>query len=357
MDMDETNTLELSMQDLNEEEKAKFNDIYNNFNIEDNKSIIEFGTEAQRDIALFSDTILDSIRAKDSGYVGDILSDLMLKLDDLKVKNISSSGGYFEKIPFLKNFATSIKKFMNRYERLSSELDKIIQQLDESRVQLLKDVTMLDNLYEKNLDYMKALNVYIMAGQKKVEELKEHELPVLMQKAAESPDPALSQKAKDLSQQINRFEKKLHDLKLSRMISLQTAPQIRLIQSNDQVLVEKIQTSILNTIPLWKNQVVIAISLFRQKNAYQMQRSVTETTNDLLKTNAELLKENSREVALESERGIVELETLKSVHENLMSTISETLNIQREGRAKRQHVENQLLKLENDLKKRLLDVE
>lgn len=220
-------------------------------------------------------------------------------------------------------------------------------------MQLLKDISMVDELYDKNLEYHKELEYYIVAGELKVQEIKDKLIPEMKAKAKASGDPIDAQKANDYAQLLNRFEKKVHDLKLSRMISLQTGPQLRLIQSSDQVLVEKIQSSILNTIPLWKNQIVIAVSLMRQEKALNQQKEVTKTTNDLLSKNSELLKDNTVEVAKESERGIVEIETLKKVNQDLLDTIDETLQIQKEGSMKRAEAEKELKQMEQDFKDKL----
>jgi uncharacterized protein YaaN involved in tellurite resistance len=220
-------------------------------------------------------------------------------------------------------------------------------------MQLLKDITMFDGLYGKNIDYIKEIDLYIIAGKMKLQEINETILPELKRKADASGDAIDAQKVQDIAQMANRLEKKIHDLQLSRMIAIQTSPQIRLIQNNDQLLVEKIQSSILNTIPLWKNQVVIAIGIYRQKKAVEMQKKVTDTTNELLKKNAEMLKQGTIDVARESERGIVEIETLKKVHGDLISTIEETLKIQQEGRVKRREAEGELVKIEGELKEKL----
>jgi len=250
-----------------------------------------------------------------------------------------------------------VKKFVTRYEKLSGQIEKSVVELETAKMNLLKDITLLDAYYAKNLEYLKELDLLVAAGQIKLEEARDKVLPELKAKADASNDPADVQRYRDFDQLLVRFEKKLHDMKLSRMIAIQTAPQVRLIQSNDQLLVEKIQSSILTTIPLWKNQIVIAISLFRQKKALELQRQVTDTTNELLKKNSEMLKEGTVGVARESERGIVEIETLRQVNNDLVSTIEETLRIQKEGKEKRKAAEVELQKLENELKARLKTVQ
>jgi uncharacterized protein YaaN involved in tellurite resistance len=234
------------------------------------------------------------------------------------------------------------------------QIEKIVAELEKARMNLLRDITLLDGMYARNLEFLQELDLYIAAGELKLVELREEVLPQLKSRAESSQDALEAQKLQDFQQFLARFEKKLHDLKLSRMVSIQTAPQLRLIQSNDQALVEKIQSSLLSTIPLWKNQIVIAISLFRQKKAVELQKEVSRTTNELLTRNIELLKQNSLEVARESERGIVELETLQKVNTDLISTIEETLKIHQEGREKRRLAEAELSRLEAELKARLI---
>ena len=244
---------------------------------------------------------------------------------------------------------------MQRYEKLEVQIDHIEQQLEQARMQMLKDITMFDGLYEKNLEYFQELQIYIAAGEEKLKELREITLPKLHAEASAKGDPMSAQAVRDFEDTVNRFEKKIHDLKLSKTIAIQTAPQIRLIQNNDKMLVDKIQTAVLSTIPLWKSQIVIALGLHRQETVLQMQRSVTDATNTLLTKNAELLKQNSVDVARESERGIVDLETLKKVNTDLISTIEETIKIQQEGRAARQNAEAELAGIEQQLRKTLLE--
>lgn len=340
---------------LNDEEKKKVEEIRSSFNVDDSQEIIQFGVGAQSKISGFADNILDQIRAKDAGYAGEVLTELMLKVKEIDVDSLSD-GSFVSKIPIIGSIVDSAKKFAARFQKLSTEIENIIDELTKARMQLLKDVTLFDNLYEKNLEYLKELDLYIIAGQMKIKDIQEKVLPELKAKADASGDPVDAQKYQDMNQMLNRFEKKIHDLKLSRMVSIQTSPQIRLIQNNNQVLVEKIQSSILNTIPLWKNQIIIAIGIFRQKKALKLQKEVTDTTNQLLSKNAEMLKDSTIEVAKESERGIVDIETLKKVNNDLISTIEETLKIQQEGKLKRQQAEVELSQLENDLKKKLTEV-
>jgi len=336
---------------------AKIDEIKKSVNIEDTNELIAYGIAAQRDISNFSDTILSEIRSKDTGYVGEVLTNLVVGIKDLNVDSLTNTkGGFLSGIPLLGDIADKAKKFIAKYDKMSIQLDKIIDELEKARMSLLRDLTLLDNLYEKNLGYLKGLDLFIVAGEEKLKELIEVHQPQLKAKADQTNDPADAQRYHDFTQLINRFEKKLHDLKLSRMIAIQTAPQVRLIQNGNQTLVEKIQSSILNTIPLWKNQIVIAITIFRQRKAVELQKKVTDTTNDLLKKNAEMLKQGVVEVAKESERGIVEIETLRKVNTDLISTIEETLKIQQEGKLKRQSAEVELVKLEGELKMKLKEV-
>jgi uncharacterized protein YaaN involved in tellurite resistance len=337
------------------EELARVQEIKNQIHVEDSQAVITYGVGAQRDISQFADNILNEVRAKDSGYAGDILTSLVLKVKEIDVDSLGE-GSFLSKIPIIGNLVNSFKRFIERYEKLSVQIEKIVDELDDARMRMLKDITLLDNMYGKNLDYMKNLDLYIAAGKLKLNELEATTLPELKAKADESKKPEDVQKYNDFSQFLNRLDKKIYDLKLSRMITMQTGPQLRLIQNGNQALVEKIQSSILNTIPLWKNQIVIAITLFRQKKALKLQKEVTDTTNELLKKNAELLKESAAGIASESERGIVDIETLKKVNDDLISTIEDTLKIQAEGKTKRQQAEQELVKIEDQLKNKLLSL-
>ena len=349
VDVDKIRT---QIEELTPEQKSRVDDLKNNIDLMNSQAVIQYGVGAQRSIAGFSDNILAQVRSKDSGYVGNLMSDLVLKVKEVGVDQLDD--GIFSKLPFLRDASRAIKKFMQRYEKLEVQIDHIEQELDEARMQMLKDITMFDNLYEKNIEYFRELQIYIAAGEEKIAELREETLPKLHGQAAEKGDAMSAQMVRDFEDTVNRFEKKVHDLKLSKTIAIQTAPQIRLIQNNDKMLVDKIQTAILSTIPLWKSQIVIALGLQRQENVLKMQRSVTDATNTLLSKNAELLKQSSIDVAKESERGIVDLETLKKVNADLISTIEETIKIQKEGRTARQNAETELIGIEQQLKKALI---
>ena len=340
------------VEELSPEQKARVEEVKNSIDLMDSQAALQYGVGAQRNISSFSDNILTQVRSKDSGYVGELMSDLVLKVKEVDVDGLDE--GFLDKLPFLKNASRAVKKFMQRYEKLEVQIDRIEQQLDQARMQMLKDITMFDGLYEKNLEYFRELQIYIAAGEEKLQELQETTLPQLRAEATAKGDAMSAQVVRDFEDTVNRFEKKIHDLKLSKTVAIQTAPQIRLIQNNDKMLVDKIQTAILSTIPLWKSQIVIALGLHRQESVLKMQRSVSDATNTLLTKNAELLRQNSTEVARESERGIVDLQTLKKVNADLISTIEETIKIQQEGRAARQNAETELLSIEQKLKEALL---
>jgi uncharacterized protein YaaN involved in tellurite resistance len=351
---DETaEAVETRIEELTPEQEAKVTEIKNSIDLMDSQTVLQYGVGAQRNISNFSDNILAQVRSKDSGYVGELMSDLLIRVKDADVDSLGD--GITGKLPFLKNASRAIKKFMQRYEKLEVQIDRIEQELDKARMQMLKDITMFDGLYEKNLEYFRELQLYIKAGEEKIQELKEETLPKLHEQADLKGDPMSAQVVKDFEDTVARFEKKVHDLKLSKTIAIQTAPQIRLIQNNDKILVDKIQAAVLNTIPLWKSQIVIAVGLKRQKAALEMERGVYDATNTLLTKNAELLKQNSIDVAKEAERGIVDLQTLKKVNADLISTIQETLKIQQEGRTARKNAETELAGIEEQLKKTLLE--
>ncbi len=332
------------------EELARVDEIAGSIDIRDSQAIIEYGVGAQSDIADFSDTVLDQVRSKDAGFAGEALNELMVNVKEVNVDSLSgNTNGLF------KRMSRKVKKFIGRYNKLSVQIDSITEKLESTRDTLFRDVELLDKLYDKNYDYLKELDIYIAAGDKKIVEIKENVLPALRAEAEESGDAVKAQELRDMQSMVDRFEKRVHDLRLSRMVAIQSMPQIRLVQNNDQVLVERIQSSILNTIPLWKSQIVIAITLFRQKAALKVQRDVTDTTNELLKKNSEMLKTGTIETAKEAERGIVEIETLQQVNSDLIETITESLRIQQEGRVARANAEKELNVLESELKQKLME--
>ncbi len=342
--------------EMSPEERQKVLDIASQIDISDSQSVIQYGSLAQSDISKFSDAILDQIRAKDSGEVGDVLNSLLNKVQEVDIDELDMNKKGFSLSRMFGGFKREAQKFISRYDKISVQIEKIIDQLDRAKLQLIRDITTLDTMYEKNLEYLDQLDMYIMAGTLKLKELNDKVLPELKEKATRSGDAVDAQRVKDMAELISRFEKKIHDLKLSRMIAIQTAPQIRLIQSNDQTLVEKIQSSIMNTIPLWKNQISIAITMLRQQAALKLQRDVTNATNELLARNSEMLKTSSIDIARENERGIVDIETLKKVNQDLIETLEETLSIQQEGRQKRLQAEAELRNMEDDLKRKLLEL-
>lgn len=346
-------TITTQVEELTEEQKARVEEVKNSIDLMDSQTALQYGVGAQRSISGFSETILSQVRNKDSGYVGELMSDLLIKVKEVGVSDLD--GSILDKLPILGNASRAVKKFIQKYEKLEVQIDKIEHELEQARMQMLKDITMFDGLFEKNMEYFRELQIYIAAGDEKIKELREITLPKLHSEAAAKGDPMSIQLVKDFEDTINRFEKKVHDLKLSKTIAIQTAPQIRLIQNNDKTLADKIQTALLSTIPLWKSQIVVALGLHRQEAVLKLQKSVADTTNELLTKNAELLRQNSVDVARESERGIVDLETLKKVNDDLISTIEETLKIQKEGREARKNAETELVAIEDRLKNALLE--
>jgi len=340
-----------AVEELTPAERAEVEKIKEGLDLTDSAAIIDFGTAAQKNIADFSDSILCNVRAKDSGYVGELLGELLTNVKSFEPK--SSGGGFLKKLPLVSSLVGKAETMMQGYEKVSVQVEKVKTSLQKARMLMMKDVTMLDTLFAKNLEYFKTLELYIRAGEEKMQEMREVTLPKLRAQAAASSDPMAAQVVSDFESSVERFEKKVHDLKISKTISIQTAPQIRLIQNNDKVLIDRVQSAIYNSIPLWKNQMVIALGLANQKKVLEMQHSVNEMTNDLLKKNAEMLKIGTIETAKENERSIVDIETVRKVNDDLVTTIEETLKIQQEGRAKRRAAEAELVELEGRLKKAL----
>ena len=346
---------EISMEkfQFTQEDREKAASIKENLDLMDSQACLQFGTAAQRSIAEFTDQILSQVRAKDSGYVGELLGELLAELKEVDVTDPGNDEGFLAKIPFLKSDKNKAEKLISRYEVLKVQVDRIEAKLEQARMEMLKDIGMFDMMYEKNLEYFRNLNLYIAAGEEKIEELQREELPRLRKEAADSGDPMAAQLVHDFEENAGRFEKKIHDLKLSRTIAIQTAPQIKLIQNNDKLLVDKIQTATLNTIPIWKSQIVIALGLGKQQKVLKLNQEISETTNELLARNAQLLKTNTVETAREAQRGVVDVETLKKTNQDLIETIRETLRIQQEGRKKRREAEAELTRLEDQLKEAL----
>ena len=337
---------------LTDEERKRVDSIKENLNLMDGQACLQFGTPAQRNISDFADSILNTVRSKDSGYVGELLQQLIADIKDADLSGTEDSG-FLEKIPILGRVKNNLERLKARYEKLEVQIGQIEGKLDQAKMEMLKDIGMFDMMYEKNLEYFRELNLYIIAGEERIAQLRREDIPGLRSQAAASSDPMAAQLVHDLEENVNRFEKKVHDLKLSRTIAVQTAPQIRLIQNNDKLLVDKIQTAVLNTIPIWKSQIVIALGLSRQQKVLDLNREISRTTNELLRRNSELLKTNTIETAKETERSVVDVETLKKTNEDLIFAIEETISIQKEGRAKRQEAEREIGRLEEELKNML----
>src|SRR5690606_12575229 len=317
------------------------------------QAMLSYGASAQEKLTQFSFTLLEHVEKKDLGEVGDIISALMTKLNEINPEELKpEKQSFFARI--FGRFSGSIRKILSKYQKTSAQIDRIAVQPERSKNALMSDIQYLEKLYEHNKNYFHALNIYIAAGELKLEELQQKIIPALKKEAEQTGDQMKIQEVNDMIQFAERLDKRLHDLKLSREITIQAAPQIRLIQHTNQALVEKIQSSILTAIPLWKNQIAIALTLIRQRHAVEAQKEVTKTTNELLLKNAEMLKANTIETAKANERGLVDIETLKKVQENLITTLEETLRIQEEGRNKRRQAEYELAQMENALKEKLL---
>ena len=319
--------------------------------LHNSQAILQYGVGTQKKMADFSENALKNVRTKDMGEVGDMLSGLVVELKSFEVSE--EDKGLFGIFKKSANRLTSLKA---KYDKTEANVNSVCEALEKHQVTLMKDVALLDKMYEANLAYFKELSMYIIAGKKKLAQVREGELAEAKARAMQSNLPEDAQAAKDIEAMCDRFEKKLHDLELTRMISIQTAPQIRLVQNNDTMMAEKIQSTIVNTIPLWKSQMVLALGIEHSNQAAKAQREVTDVTNELLKKNADLLKTASVETAKESERGIVDMETLRHTNETLISTFDEVMQIQADGRAKRQEAEAEMQRLENELKNKLLEV-
>ncbi|GGC77191.1 toxic anion resistance protein [Enterococcus wangshanyuanii] len=340
---------------LPEERQAQARELASKIDVQDAQAVITYGAAAQTKLGEFSQSMLNHVQAQDIGPLGDSLTDLMYRLNEANPDELrAGEGNIFQKM--FGKVKQSIFEITAKYQKIGAQIDKIAIKLDKEKNGLLKDNLMLEQLYNKNKDYFDALNIYIAAGELKIEELQTTIIPEAMKKAEESGDQMDVQIANDYTQFLDRLDKRTHDLRLARQITIQQAPQIRLIQNTNQALAEKIQASINTAIPLWKNQVVIALTLLRQKDAVTAQRQVSETTNDLLKKNSEMLKISAIETAKENERGIVDIETLQKTQNDLVETIQETLRIQKEGKEKRRAAEIELGHMEEDLKNKLLEL-
>ncbi|AKS38500.1 tellurite resistance protein TelA [Anoxybacillus gonensis] len=338
---------------LKEEHRQKALALAEQIDPRNHQAILQYGVAAQAELSRFSHSILNHVQKKDVGPVGEVIQELMTKMKEVNVEDFAMNKKSFFARMF-QSVTQSVQHILSKYQKLGVDIDRIADQLEKHRQMLFRDIMMLETLYEKNKEYFDALNIYIAAAELKLEQLRTKTIPELEKKALQSQNQMDVQEVNDMIQFADRLEKRIHDLKLSRQITIQTAPQIRLIQHVNQTLVERIQSSILTAIPLWKNQLVIALTLLRQKKAVEAQKAVTKTTNELLLRNSEMLKMNTIEAAKENEEGLVSIETLKKTQENLLETLEETLKIQQEGRMKRQRVEQELIDMEEQLKQRLL---
>ena len=343
----------LDISSLSPAEQAAVHEFSQQIDVLNTEQVMNYGAAAQKNISEFSDAALNSVRTKDLGEVGDKLSDLVVELQGMNFKAEEKKGlkGLFKK------GGQSIAQLKAQYDKAEVNVDKIVEALESHEITLMKDITLMDKMYERNEEYMKELTMYILAGKLRIEQLRNEELPKYQEKARVSGLPEDAQAANDFANMIGRFEKKIHDLELTRTISIQMSPQIRMVQNNDTLMMEKIRSSINNTIPLWKNQMVLALSLYHSDQAMKAQREVTNMTNQLLEANAQALHQGSVAIAEESERGIVDLETLQKTNQELINTLDEVKKIQDDGRARRIHAEEELARIENELKEKLLSMQ
>ena len=337
---------------LSPAEQAAVKEFAGKIDILNTEQVMNYGSAAQKNITEFSDAALSSVRTKDLGEVGDMLSDLVIELKGLNFDPEEKKGflGLFKKT------SQNIAALKAQYDKAEVNVDKIVESLEKHEITLMKDISLMDKMYERNQEYLKELTMYILAGKIKIEQLRNVELPEIQNKARQSGLPEDAQAANDFANMIGRFEKKIHDLELTRTISIQMSPQIRMIQNNDTLMAEKIRSSIVNTIPLWKSQMVMALSLHHSEQAMKAQREVTDVTNELLTKNAQALHQGSVSIAREAERGIVDMETLKKTNQELIATLDEVRQIQDDGRARRAQAEEELGRIEGELKQKLLDM-
>ena len=342
----------LDISSLSPAEQAAVRNFSEKIDVMNTEQVMHYGSNAQKNISEFSGAALGTVRTKDLGQVGDMLGDLVVELKGLNFEPEQKKGlkGFFKKS------TQSIAELKASYDKAEVNVDKIVESLEKHEITLMKDISLMDKMYEKNQEYLKELTMYILAGKLKIEQLRNEELPKYKAKAAETGLPEDAQAANDFSNMIGRFEKKIHDLELTRTISIQMSPQIRMIQNNDSLMAEKIRSSIMNTIPLWKSQMVLALSQYHSDQAMKAQREVTDVTNQLLQKNAEALHQGSVAIAKEAERGIVDIETLKKTNLELIQTLDEVRQIQDEGRAKRMQAEAELAQIEGELKAKLLSM-
>lgn len=354
---DSKNALALDIRANLPADQGRVSDIAASINLDDPALTLSYGARTMTEISHFADNMLAQVRAKDAGQVGETLTDLLVKVKDASPDGLADSkGGFLKKIPLIGSLFNSVERTLANFNTLAGQVELITDRLDKAMIGLLKDIEVLEQLYEHNRAFHAELNLYLEAGRQRLETARGQELPALQKQAEEDNDPMSAQRVRDFAEKINRFERRLHDLRISRTITVQTAPQIRLMQNNGQTLAEKIQASILTTIPIWKSQMVLALSLYGQRNAARLQKDVSDTTNELLRKNAEMLETATIETAREVERSVVDIETLRDVQQRLVSTIEQTINIANEGRAKRRAVELELAGMEDDLRAKLTNL-
>lgn len=351
---DEVRKALAAAEQLTPAERSEVNAVKNKIDFTDTASLLQYGNAAQKNIADFSDSVLSSTRTKDAGEVGGLLKELVTNAREFE--HVEEGESFLSKIPIVGSMVKKADSMKMRYDKISTQIARIEGGLENAKQKMMKDIVLYDTLYEKNLEYFKQLEIYIRAGEEKAAEMRQQTLPKLEAQAAVSNNPMAAQVVQDFKGTLDRFEKKVTDLKITKTIAVQTAPQIRLIQNNDKILADRVQSAIYNTIPLWKNQMVIALGLSHQQNVLKMQQRVNDMTNELLKKNAEMLKQNSIGTAKENQRSIVDIETVKKVNDELIATIQETVRIQDEGHTKRMAAEKELEAIENRLKETMLSV-
>ena len=337
---------------LSPEERKMVNDFAEKIDITNSQMVLQYGAASQKKLSDFSETALSRVKTKDMGETGELITNLISELQGFDATTEQPKGIF----GFFKKTANSIEQLKTRYDSADKNVERIKAQLEDHQVTLMKDITMLDKMYELNLVYFKELTMYILAGKKKLAEVRANDLKAAQEKAQRTQLPEDAQAARDLADLCDRFEKKLYDLELTRNVSIQRGPQIRLIQSNDTMMAEKIQTTIVNTIPLWKNQMVLALGIAHSQQAMQAERAVTDATNELLKKNAATLKQGTIEIAKESERGIVDIETLQQTNKQLIETLDELNKIRADGKAKRANAEQELGRIEGELRQKMLEI-
>ena len=343
----------LNYDELTEEEKRAVDEFNEKIDVFDSTQILQYGAPAQSKISEFSDSILEGVKTKNTGDVGELLADLVGQIKSFDASIDGNNKGLFK---IFSNVKKEINTLIAKYSKIETNINTIEKGLDKNKIQLLKDISTFDEMYDKNLEYFKEISLYIIAGERKLDELRNVVLPELKKKAEETGEQLDVQKVQDMEAQINRFEKKIYDLKTTRIISIQMAPQIRLLQNNDAELVEKIQSSITNTIPLWKNQMVLSLGINNAKKALKEQQAVSNLTNEMLKKNSETLKQGTIDIAKESERAIVDIETLKKTNKDLIDTLDSVIKIHEDGRAKRAEAEVELQNIEKELKDKILEI-